>query len=271
MHKYVCPVCGLKLFDETNCFKCEKGHSFDLAKEGYLNLLLVNRHTSKNPGDSPEMARARRDFLDRGYYLPQAEELAKTVSEFSQGGAVLDACCGNGYYTHIVSKKTGLETYGFDISKTMIRFAAKRGGNSNYFVSGINSVPLESKSFDTVLSVFSPFCEGEFARLLRNSGTVVCVTPGSEHLLGLKTLLYERVLQKPEKLPEVSLFTVEKTIRVKTEITVSPNQDIKNLFMMTPYYYKTSPEAATVLDELDEMKTTVDFLITVFRRSSCQF
>jgi 23S rRNA (guanine745-N1)-methyltransferase len=132
-----CPVCGLSLAQGEKSLSCTNGHSFDLSAKGYVNLLLSRDKHSHDPGDNKEMVASRRRFLDKGFYLPLAAGLAKTVSEIAQAKhpngdpcAILDAGCGEGYYTghiHKTLSESGLsfKLSGMDISKEAVRAAAQ--------------------------------------------------------------------------------------------------------------------------------------------------
>jgi len=122
-----CPVCSHLLIKEQNTYKCENNHTFDLAKEGYLNLLLNAKKTS---GDSKEMMAARRDFLTKGYYEKLSDRVNQRLKKtHSTDQAILDIGCGEGYYLSRFQKEIAPKAsnfYGMDISKLGIRMAAKK-------------------------------------------------------------------------------------------------------------------------------------------------
>ena len=89
----LCPVCGLPLWRAESSWKCEKNHSFDIARQGYVNLLTVDRKHARHPGDTKEQVAARKAFLDAGYYAPIAETVCRILTPFSPR-SVLDAGCG---------------------------------------------------------------------------------------------------------------------------------------------------------------------------------
>ena len=104
----ICPVCKSKLEQEGTRFVCKNGHSFDLSSQGYLHLLPSNRMHAKIPGDNKQMVQARRDFLRKGYYEPVSQAVdqallryCRTLSGKKGGLQLLDAGCGEGYYTHL--------------------------------------------------------------------------------------------------------------------------------------------------------------------------
>lgn len=256
----ICPVCGAALTVCARTCTCPNGHAFDLSKEGYLNLLLPTQHRSRHPGDAPELCRARRAFLAAGYYSPLREFTADRL----QGETVLDACCGEGYYTSAFAQR-GHETYGFDISKDMVRLAAKADKRSFYFVAGLHSIPVASGSVDTLTHLFAPFEDAQFARVLRSGGTLLTVIPGEMHLWQLKQALYEVPYRNRETPPQTSLVPVGAE-RLRYEIDLRTQEDVLNLFRMTPYSYKTALDGERRLRALDGLRTTVDFVVLTYRK-----
>ena len=255
-----CPVCGRALTRRERAYACESGHAFDPAKEGYLNLLLPTQRRSRHPGDAPELCRARRAFLAQGYYAP----LRDFVAERLRGEVVLDACCGEGYYTAAFAQR-GHETYGFDIAKDMVRLASKADKRSFYFVAGLHRIPVRSGSVDTLTHLFAPFEDAEFARVLRPGGTRITVMPGAEHLWQLKQTLYETPYRNRETPPQTCLLPL-RAERLRYEIDLQSREDILNLFHMTPYAYKTSRAGEEKLLALDGLRTTVDFVVLTYRK-----
>ncbi len=267
MSVLICPVCSAPLTKIDKSYRCTVGHCFDIAKDGYVNLLLANRHSSKNPGDSPEMARARHAFLEKGYFGFLAEGLAEMTSRITPGGGtVLDACCGEGYYTDIIKRRTGLDVYAFDISKAMLRLAAKRNSGVNCFVAGLNNVPVADNCVDTLIHIFAPFEEREFYRVLKNGGKAISVTPGRTHLFGLKQLLYTSPYYNEENPEDINLLRVLETVRLKETIKLQNSEDITELYGMTPYSYKTAQSASELLSKMNSLETEADFMITVYQK-----
>ena len=105
MSIWKCPVCGSFMQHRGKCWSCAQGHTFDMARSGYVNLLPANRKHAKNPGDNAVMMRARKRFLDAGHYAPLLQALEKAAVRYGRaGGVLLDAGCGEGYYTEGVSR-----------------------------------------------------------------------------------------------------------------------------------------------------------------------
>lgn len=269
---FSCPICRLSLEKRETALICGGGHSFDLAKEGYAHLLPSDKMRAKIPGDSKEMVAARRAFLDSGGYAIFAEALQKIMlTLLPNGGVMLDAGCGEGYYTRAVANafsqnKKPLKTAAFDISKFAVKSAAKRGGNGiEYAVAGSFDIPVADGCADAVLNIFSPMAQAEFARVLKKGGVLVFAVPSPRHLFGLKQKLYEKPYLNETREAQYDGFILEDRIPARGEITVQ-NAQIKKLFSMTPYYWKTPQPAAEALYSLDSLTTEIGFDFVVYRR-----
>lgn len=283
-----CPVCSAPLRMHERHADCPNGHLFNRAKEGYLNLLRSSK-SGDATGDPKAAARSRRDFLNQGYYQPLRDALVGLVTQAvgdaptasgsaGDAPALLDICCGEGYYTSALGGGAGggadnqgggadgVDVYGFDLSKEMVRLAAKRGG-ATYFVANLKAIPVADGSFDLATHLFAPFNEAEFARVLKPGGTLLSVVPGARHLWGLKQAVYETPYLNDEKLPAVRAFELVGTHRVETSIELRSNADIQAVFQMTPYYYRTRPDDRAKLDGLDQLATPIEFVIAEYRKA----
>ena len=181
-----CPLCGGALTG-AEALRCEKGHSFDRAKEGYWHLLPVQKMRTKAPGDSKEMVAARRAFLEAGYYGIFGQALGQLALEYgapaNAGKALrlLDAGCGEGWYDRCIARafeEAGrpLELAGFDIAKPAVRLAAKALPAGRYAVASSFSQPVRDGWADLLLNIFSPFAREEFLRVLRPGGRLAVIT-----------------------------------------------------------------------------------------------
>ena len=256
----ICPVCARDLTRRGSSFVCGEGHNFDVSKEGYLNLLLSSQHRSRHPGDAPQAARARRAFLSGGSYAP----LRAFVADRLRGETVLDACCGEGYYTSAAAER-GFETYGFDIARDMVRLAAKADKRSFYFVAGLHAIPVRTASVDTLMHLFAPFADESFARVLRPGGTLLTVIPGERHLWELKQALYDEPYPNRETPPDCSLTPV-RSERLRFTFDLADTQAILDLYRMTPYAYKTALTGEDKLSALGRLRVTADFLVLTYQK-----
>lgn len=262
----LCPVCRGVLRQNGKAYQCENSHSFDIAKEGYVNLLLSNK-AGENVGDNREMALSRRRLLSNGYYSVLAEGLCGLISSLCSGGELLDICCGEGYYSSVFAEKlTGFGVSGFDISKEMIRLAAKRKCRADFFVANMTDIPLPDKSIDAAVHLFAPFCADEFSRVLKDGGLLFSVIPGERHLYGLKELLYEKPYLNDEQPPEANGFHIVKKVKFGNVITLTDSEDIMALLKMTPYFYHTPTSGLDRLSKIGTLTTETDFAVTVFAK-----
>lgn len=257
-----CPVCKNDLIKENKCLKCQSGHSFDIAKEGYVNLLTASHKSGDLLGDNKSMALSRQNFLNKGYFSSLSKFLSGYVKENCKKESVLlDICCGEGYYSAEVLKENSCTLYGFDLSKSMVRLAAKRKLTGSFFVANLSKIPLKDESVDFAFHLFAPFHEKEFSRILKKDGRLLTVVPGESHLFELKEAIYEKPYKNDEKLPEANELKLHNTYKVKEKITLSSKEDIESLFMMTPYYYRTSQKDKKKLQSLDSLEVTVEFVV----------
>ena len=269
----LCPVCHEPLVDDERGAACAGGHRFDRAREGYLYLLRSSK-SGDSMGDPKSQARSRRDFLNRGYYAPLRDAMVELARKQVSGRAastngpmtLLDICCGEGYYTSAMGAVPGVDAYGFDLGKEMVRLAAKRG-DATYFVANMKDIPVADGAFDMVTELFAPFNEREFARVLAPEGSLYTVVPGARHLFGLKEVLYDTPYLNDEKLPKTTELELIGTQRVTASITLQTQADIEAVFQMTPYYYRTRPADKERLANLDTLQTDIDFIIAEYRHS----
>lgn len=266
MSHLLCPACRAPLTKGEKSFSCPKGHSFDIAKQGYVNLLLGG---GKQHGDNALMIKARGRFLSGGYYSPLANALTEAVSSrLKHDSALLDIGCGEGYYTAALREALGKggKIYAFDISKDALKATAARHPNATLFVASAYSVPIADESMDGVCLFFSPYAREEILRVLKKGGFFFMAIPDERHLLGLKRVLYDTpYLNRPER-TEIEGFRLLSDIAVTDEITLPDVQTIQDLFSMTPYYYKTSPKDKEKLASLSSLQTEICFRLLVYEK-----
>jgi 23S rRNA (guanine745-N1)-methyltransferase len=254
------------------CWSCTKGHSFDLARSGYVNLLPVNRKHAKNPGDNAVMMRARKRFLDAGYYGTLQEALKRVVVSYARaGGILLDAGCGEGYYTAgmgeaLTEAQIPMQIYGVDISKSAADAAAKRYPQGKFAVGSVFHLPVADRCCDVLTTIFAPYCGEEYHRVLRKNGVMIMVIPGQQHLWGLKEAIYD--VPYPNAVRDYALegFELIQAEYVDSWMKLVRPEDIQNLFQMTPYYYKTGREEHARLEKLETLSTQISFEILQYRR-----
>ena len=256
----ICPVCKNELIIENKCYKCNNGHSYDIAKEGYINLLL-NRTMA---GDDKTLVNGRINFLKQGYYEPLKQFLENLLADFSpeKSQKLLDMGCGTGYYTQGFANYC--QTFGLDISKNAIKYASKHDKNTTYIIASNKSVPFLDNYFDILVHIFSPFFENEDNRLLKNDGLLILVEPGPKHLIELKNILYKKPYLNEEKSHSYKTFKEINHFSLTYSKEIN-NIDINNLVMMTPYFYTTKKDVISSLKIDKNIILTIDFSITIFK------
>lgn len=261
----LCPNCKQVLQENEKVYKCANNHCFDIAKEGYVNLVIANKKKSKNPGDNIDMVRARQDFLLGGYYEPLSEEINKIINDH-KGMNILDAGACEGYYTHRLDKHLMYphKIVGLDISKDSIKYASRKDDNCFYLVASAVELPVEDNSIDVIINNFAPHSEEEFLRVLRPGGIVIKITPAPNHLLGLKQKLFDNVSIK-ESSKKFETINLAKEYTLEYEISVD-GENIFNLLKMTPFYYKSSLSDHEKLKTLDSLTTKVAFDIRIYKK-----
>jgi 23S rRNA (guanine745-N1)-methyltransferase len=237
---FACPHCQLAFTPTVDGVLCPNGHSFDRAREGYLNLLIGGRIAGDTvPGDTPESLAARRRFLSTGAYQPIADALAKVVEEID--GAVLDVGCGEGYYlSHIRSPKK----FGIDIAKQGIRMASKSFPEAQFAVANAFRLPVLDASCDAVFSVFAPHSHEEFQRVLSPCGQWVTVTPGAHHLHQMRPKRDADIVER-EKRRDLPPEHAVHAQRIQFDLALS-DESADDLFSMTPLIWQTAADAAPV-------------------------
>jgi len=276
-----CPLDGQLLALVDNAWCCAAGHSFDIARQGYVNLLPVQQKRSQDPGDSKAMVAARQRFLAAGHYQPIAETISRYVSAWADNqlsGAnsfsCLDAGCGEGYYLRQLASRVpaDLALIGLDISKWAVMAAARQDNKhlpfSRWVVGSNAHLPVQPAALDAVLCMFGFPVYGEFARVLKSGGVLLQVEAGPQHLRELREVIYPQL--KPErsaalKAPEGFAYLGEETFSYP--IGLEGQEAIADLLTMTPHLYRASAEGRARAAALDQLALTVDVRLIQWVRS----
>ncbi|MBB1201280.1 23S rRNA (guanine(745)-N(1))-methyltransferase [Enterobacteriaceae bacterium 89] len=258
-----CPLCHAPLERHNNSFICPQRHQFDLAKEGYLNLLPVQHKRSRDPGDSAEMMQARRAFLDAGHYQPLRDAICEHLRQ-AKAENVLDIGCGEGYYTHAFAD-IATHTWGLDVAKVAVRYGAKRYPQVDFCVASSQRLPFGDACMDAVVRIYAPCNPQELERVVKPGGLVITATPGPRHLMELKGLIYDEIRlheANSEQLPGFKRI-VEQQIAYPMTLTGS---EAVALLQMTPFAWRAKPEVWEKLAELEQFGCQTDFLVQVWQR-----
>ncbi len=187
------------------------------------------------------------------------------------GCKILDAGCGECWYTSNIYEylvKNGIKPkmLALDISKDALAAGAKRNKEIELAVASVFHLPVKENFCNMVLSVFAPFSGEEFSRVLKKCGIIVRVIPLEKHLLSLKEAVYKSVYENKVEDCALDGFELLEKKEVRGMIHLACNQDILNVFTMTPYYYKTSAEDQRKLREISALDTEIEFGIFTYRK-----
>lgn len=268
-----CHICGAEVRISENgaslVCKGERRHCCDFAASGYVNMCSPSQ---SGGGDGKAAVRARSAFLGTELYRPAAEKLTEALSlRCPRGGLVVDAGCGEGYYSTFVAK-AGYSVFGADLSKFAVDAASKRAGreglnNAFFAAASVFALPLADGSADAVINVFAPCAEDEYLRVLKDGGTLAVAYAGEKHLLGLKRAVYDNAYENVGRADLPKKMKLVDELRANYEIELTSEEQIMNLFSMTPYYWRTSPSDAEKLRGMQSLSTEVDIVIAVYEKT----
>lgn len=276
MNKVIaCPVCGQLLQASGSNWRCADGHSYDEARQGYLNLLVAQHKKSKAPGDTMDMVDARQRLLDSHLYRPISDMLNQWVLEHALSGSaqqIADVGCGEGYYTQrlqevLADHQLAHSLYGVDISKDALKRAARRSRDIDWLVASGGKLPFMPHSLDLITCLFTNLMPEGFARVLKPAGQVVLLNTGGEHLLELRELIYDEVKINPlDPRPAMARhgFVCSGEQNLKYQAKLTSNQQIMDLLMMTPHRWKVRNEVLEKLQQLCELTVTIDIALHQF-------
>ena len=239
----LCPVCGAALERRGNAWRCAQGHCYDVAKQGYVNLLPVQQKHSLHPGDTGEQLHARRRFLEAGFYAPIADAVCGMLAGAER---LLDVGCGEGWYLRRLGLALpGAERWGLDISRDAVRLAAGADKAGHYLVATASHLPFPDGSFDALTSLFALTLPEEFARVLAPGGLYLQALAEPDHLDALKTLIYPELLHHPKDMtPRLPGFALAAQRELRFEIMLTDPAQIRDLLSMTPHFWRITREGA---------------------------
>lgn len=264
----LCPLCKALLAQNPLSWTCLNGHCFDVAREGYVNLLPVQQKKSREPGDAAAMVSARRAFLDAGHYAPLRDALLQTLAPLALTH-VLDIGCGEGYYTSALTQ-VAPQVVGLDIAKPAVQLAAKRLKTITWLVGRSAHLPLAEASVSAVTSLFSPLPVAEMARVLVPAGYVLVATPGADHLASVRSALFDELIPHvPEKFLTTlaAHFILESRLDMRFPLALNQTS-LRQLLLMTPYVWRAKAEKRAALEACEQMQTEAVFTLFLLRKSA---
>lgn len=260
----LCPICGGNLAKQDRAWQCENRHSFDIARQGYVNLLPVQQKRSLQPGDTKEQVLSRRQFLEGGFYAPIREALCQLAKDHGCTGPILDIGCGEGYYSAHLARTLEAELVGLDISKEAVRCAAGRYKDALWLCASAAHLPVADHSVGLVTSLFALTMPEEFARVLRPDGAFIQVLAAQDHLLGLKSIIYPELnLKQKNSVPELPGFRLAESRPVRFTFTVAGAQ-VQNLLSMTPHVYRIGKDGADRLRQTQVLTDTASCVLNLY-------
>lgn len=294
LHLLRCPNCGAPMTGREKSLVCGSGHCFDIAKSGYVNLLPPGKGKNARTGDDRGMVEARMNFLKRGFYGKISDMAAAVVGEYAPAVnetiTVCDMGSGEGWHSCRITEKIGeIAPYpvllaGIDASKYGAERASKLARSMNlmpregigaphsmgtaayFFPANLFHTPFADRSFSAALSMFAPIAWEEAARILDDDGVLVVVASGREHLLELRQLIYSDVRFSEDEIPVSEFFELVQRQNLRYTVKLPDKEAIADLFMMTPFYYKTSEVGKARLLAKDTLDITVDVNYTIYKK-----
>ncbi len=265
---WICPICRNLLEPLGGSLRCVNGHSFDIAKEGHVNL-MAGRQKSGLKGDTPDMLAARRRHFERGLYTLLRQKIIDRVALIPHN-RVAETGCGEGYYIGGISEHISSSMcFGTDIAKDGIRLAAKRYPKVQFAVADTNRlVPLPERSADVLLDVFAPRNSTEFARVLAPGGRLLVAIPTLRHLAELRAVqpllaiqadkrqAIQRAMADAFRLTSVDVLAVPLTL---------DGVAIADLVRMTPNAWFMTAEQKQSLGSIVMLNVTAEFELLEFQ------
>jgi len=224
----LCPVrgCQLALAREEKRVVCPQGHSFDIARSGYLNLLQPQDRRSKNPGDTVAAVAARRRLHDRGVTEPLLCGIAESIAAGMED-VVLDAGCGDGFYLGSLASQIGFDAHGIDISIPAVEAAAKRYPKYEWIVANADRfLPYADRSLSIVLSITGRMNADEFRRVLRDDGRLLVALAAPDDLIELRGTGRDRVERTVETFAKDFMLADRRQVVTSADLDAEAVQDI---------------------------------------------
>ena len=265
---YRCPICNSNLELAGQSMICPSRHTFDIAKQGYINLLMKKKTFDNYDKISFQ---SRKIILEKGYYNHVLEVVVELLRSTESCTSVLDVGCGEGFYSRKLSAMTGKDIVAFDISKESVQIAAKADleHHVSWFVGDLSDLPIADSAIDCILNIFTPANYGEFQRVLSDNGMLIKVVPGSDHLIEFRRLVRDHLRNKDfsnEQVVECFQDNFSLISRTKVSKTFElPEEDCRIFAEMTPLFFNVDKQQ---LDLSSISSLTVDAEILVGKTST---
>ncbi len=261
---FKCPICGEKLTLKSQSLVCESRHTFDIAKQGYVNLIM---HKKLDKNYDKESFQNRKTVLDNGYYAHILDTITEITGKITDCKSVLDVGCGEGYYSrNLLSCDANYDILAFDISKDSVQIAAKsdKAHRVTWFVGDLSQLPIADNSIDCILNIYTPANYAEFGRVLSSGGYLVKVVPGIEHLKEFRELAKDKLRNKEfsnERVVEYfdERFKIVEQRKVSKTFEITP-EDCRAFAEMTPLFFNVDVDTLN-LDEITHLTVEAEVLV----------
>lgn len=268
---FQCPICSSAMhIKELRQLVCRKGHSFDIARQGYVNFLL---HPASSKYDQT-LFRSRSIMSESGFFQSLDRLLTDRILEYSSKNPslrLLDLGCGEGSHLTFVldrMKIAGVDEaigVGLDIAKEGVRMAASRDPRLLWCVADLARSPLADGSFDFILNILSPTNYAECHRLLKDDGFLIKVVPGNGHLQELRTSLRSNSESSSRARLEERFrdsFELIETLPLRSQAKLDAAL-IPHAIAMTPLSWHADSERIQSLQTLSCLDLTMDVTILI--------
>jgi 23S rRNA (guanine745-N1)-methyltransferase len=239
---FQCPLCGGRMKAlKSGKLLCKREHAFDLSKKGYVNLLNETRKTQYDK----DLFTSRKAIFHDGFYRPVAEEILTIIKEYREKKSreslrLLDAGCGEGYYSDFLAGMDWLRIFALDLSKEAISLATDYGSPVSWSIGDLARLPFKDRSMDIILDVLTPANYKEFKRVLQNQGLLIKVIPGDEYLQELRKAAGNQLIHKDysnRETVDYALDHLKSPERKKICYQLPVTREQRNHFMkMTPLF-----------------------------------
>ncbi|CAM4114307.1 rRNA (guanine-N1)-methyltransferase [Streptococcus penaeicida] len=259
---FTCPICQEQLKLTGKSLICPKNHTFDLAKQGYANLIL---NAKKDPHYDKESFIRRSHILEAGYYQHILNAISQELPQ-DQPVTILDVACGEGYYARTLAQTPTNQILAFDLSKDSILMAAKKDPQRlvTWFVGDLAKLPLAEQSVDIIIDVFSPANYQEFKRVLKPGGKIIKAVTASDHLKELRQAAADQLLHQDYSNDSVINHFAQAYPDyqvVHRSQTYPINQaDLADFIEMTPLFFHVD-KSQLELENLKEITVAADILV----------
>lgn len=183
-----CPLCGSGINVKNSSMLCKKGHCYDIASAGYVNMVPAAK---AQKGYDVDFFTSRRHMMEAGLYDTVVEALLNILPK-SSDSTIVDAGCGDGYYAHKFFEHTNGQVFAFDLSKDAVKIGAKNSNDVCWIVADLARLPVKNESADYIFNIYSPANYSEFHRVMKKDGLLIKVVPGENHQIELRKALHSK-------------------------------------------------------------------------------